>query len=494
MSPADLLYPIAVGLGEGGWIAVLYLLVDTLSKVDTPLGLAIFAVVAAGVCAAADRLDRWGLSRTTLIIGLTVGGAVVGLLATPAARAALVSGDIAGALGADPGGALVGLAALRGFLRGGAVRDPEVAIRPVWIGTIGLAIAWIFAGVLLEPGRSEFRAAALAPTLSFLFGSLAAAGLARTELAAAEGRFRWDSNRPWLIALIGVLAAFVLAAVPIGRGTERMIAAIIAWPLSLPVAIVALVIIRLLVPGRRRAARQAGMRLLVPVVAFVVLAIIAVILPRGVERAAGEADNPAAGLASEPTSNISDLILLAIAILIVVATLLFLARAWGGARRPVEPGRQSEIRRIAFRDLEGDQGGDPGRRWLRFLPRRQGRPGDAVAAYLAALRELAAFPDLQRADYETPARHARRLRHSGTGSLELELLAADYELARWGARRITPPEDQRAIGRWARLRAGLPVRDHGPGKAGPGDVGPRIRTQVHGSSRHDALATGSPDE
>src|SRR6266508_4506169 len=104
MSPAELLYPIAIGLGEGGWITVLYLLVDTLSKVDAPLGLAIFALVAAIVCAGADRLDRWGQSRTTLIVGLTVGGAVVGLLATPAARAALASGDITAALGADPGG------------------------------------------------------------------------------------------------------------------------------------------------------------------------------------------------------------------------------------------------------------------------------------------------------------------------------------------------------------------------------------------------------
>ena len=47
MSRASLAYPIAVGLAEGGWLTVLYLLVDAVARVHPPLGLAVFAVSAA---------------------------------------------------------------------------------------------------------------------------------------------------------------------------------------------------------------------------------------------------------------------------------------------------------------------------------------------------------------------------------------------------------------------------------------------------------------
>jgi hypothetical protein len=81
-----------------------------------------------------------------------------------------------------------------------------------------------------------------------------------------------------------------------------------------------------------------------------------------------------------------------------------------------------------------------------------------VSAYLAALRVIEPDEELRRGPAETPAGHARRLRQAGAGTLELDLLAADFELARWGGRRISSAEDRRAIGRWERLRVRLAAR------------------------------------
>src|SRR5688500_16221762 len=57
-----------------------------------------------------------------------------------------------------------------------------------------------------------------------------------------------------------------------------------------------------------------------------------------------------------------------------------------------------------------------------------------------------------RAPRTTPAA-ARAVRDGAPGfGPSLDLLAADYELARFGERPITPREDRRAIDRWRRIR------------------------------------------
>jgi hypothetical protein len=56
---------------------------------------------------------------------------------------------------------------------------------------------------------------------------------------------------------------------------------------------------------------------------------------------------------------------------------------------------------------------------------------------------------------ETPAEHARRLRGDGVGALSLDLLAADYALARFGGLGLGEREDRRAVGRWRQLRTRL---------------------------------------
>jgi hypothetical protein len=100
----------------------------------------------------------------------------------------------------------------------------------------------------------------------------------------------------------------------------------------------------------------------------------------------------------------------------------------------------------------------PGSGWLArvrqrlFRLRPERRPVTAEAAYLATLKELEPLPFHRRLDVETPAGHARRLHVEGSGTLELDLLAANYQLSRWGRRHLPERETRRAIGRWERSR------------------------------------------
>jgi hypothetical protein len=109
----------------------------------------------------------------------------------------------------------------------------------------------------------------------------------------------------------------------------------------------------------------------------------------------------------------------------------------------------------------------PARRWL---PQRRARaPTDAAGAYLAALGELRRDDDLERLADETPSEHARRLRGQGAAvrfGRALDLLAADYELARFGGRTLSGGEHRRALARWRRIRSGMrmgrPPEPRGP--------------------------------
>jgi hypothetical protein len=229
-------------------------------------------------------------------------------------------------------------------------------------------------------------------------------------------------------------------------------AALIAWPLSLPLLVAGALVARLVVPARRGSLRRTGAQAAWPLIVLGALAVLAAVLPR--RQIAPTEDVPAGSGPTpiEPTTAVFDLVLALLAVAIVVAVLLFLARAWRRAADPVDRSGLGENRGREPADAGGETAAGWGlRRRLRALVRR-GRPADAVAAYLATLRALESHDDLRRAADETPAAHAHRLQEAGAGSLELDLLAADFELVRWAGRRISPAEDRRAIGRWERLR------------------------------------------
>ena len=96
---------------------------------------------------------------------------------------------------------------------------------------------------------------------------------------------------------------------------------------------------------------------------------------------------------------------------------------------------------------------EPARPRPGLVRRRRGAAHDAVTAYVTAVDELAAYPAYARLASETPAEHSLRLRAAGMpASVDLALLAADYQLARYAERRLTPREDRRALSRLDRLR------------------------------------------
>ena len=460
MLPVDAVYPIAIGLAEGGWVAVLYLLVDAVARVDPALHPIVFGLAAGGCCLAAARIDRLTPSRLTIVVGLLAGGAIAGVAMAAVAGLALGGRSPIGALTDDPGAVLIGLAALRGFVRAGALRDAGQAARPFFVGLVGLAAAWTFGGALSEPMRTAFRDGAVVPTLAFVAGSLAATGLARTAYAASDADFDPRTNRSWLVALLGVAAALGLAALPVGQGMERVMAAVIAWPMTLPIVIAVAFVARILVPSRGGVLRRAGAFTFGPLIILAVLAVISVLLPHNQVGPTPNEGGVAGSQGPDPYSPVFGIGLTLAAIAIIAAVLVFVARAWrrnaDATRRPGLERRQHVIGR-GETDVGAGLGlGDRLRRLV-----RRGRPGDAVAAYVAVLRALEPDEELRRDPAETPAAHARRLREKGIGTLELDLLAADFELARWGGRRLSRAEDRRAVGRWDRLRERFAERTAG---------------------------------
>jgi hypothetical protein len=140
---------------------------------------------------------------------------------------------------------------------------------------------------------------------------------------------------------------------------------------------------------------------------------------------------------------------------IAVAAILVLAAAWMRRQRPDDDEDVFETRTI-----DRNVGPMPPRRRPRPW-RRTVRPSDAVAAYLALLRDLRPHEELNRRPAETPAEHARRLRDELDGlaasdRLAVSLLAADYALDRFGGVGLPSREHRRAVRRWWRLRRQLP--------------------------------------
>jgi hypothetical protein len=80
---------------------------------------------------------------------------------------------------------------------------------------------------------------------------------------------------------------------------------------------------------------------------------------------------------------------------------------------------------------------------------------------VALVDELDRHADIRRDVAETPAEHAARLRRIGRSRLSLDLLAADYALARYGGVALRATEDRRGVGRWRALRKRIPTAPPG---------------------------------
>ncbi len=448
---AEVLGPVLVGLAEGAWITVVYVLIETVGRANYPLGLPIFSLVAFLGALAGPRLERLGDSRWRVMTLVAVAVGMLGMLLGPGVIGGLLAGDSAQAFGAQPGGWLLGVAAFRGMLGGGSLDDPDGATRPVVRGVIGLSIAWLYAGLLPDASQAAFRAAALGPTLLFVAAGIASAGLRRVQAVAIPTGIRWWRNRAWLVILAASLIGLTVLALPMARAVasvEPRILGLEGFPeLVIIVALVALI----LAPtgGRQRPSVLSVRGAIVLTVLFIGIAVVYNILhsqdKSGPAGAAG-----GGGTGAQAGNGMLGVVIVAWVLLGAALVVIVLARNWRRSRLEEMTGSFADEGDFEIRAPGGGWLARARDRLIRLRPDR--RPATAEAAYLATLKELDQLHSHRRLEIETPAAHARRLHREGAGSLELDLLAANYELSRWGGRNLSERETRRAIGRWERSR------------------------------------------
>ena len=411
---------------------------------DPTVGVAQLAVVAAVGAAvarvAARRLgDRW----PWLAVALAAVAGAIGWLGAPEVRALLSvrgTSGIGEALGANPGGWLAGLAFVRGVAHAQLRPDPARTGSMLWLGVPGLAVAALVGGMIAEPWRSRFLVDAEATVLVFLLAGILALALARLSMIPRGIELDWRRNPAWVTLLVTLVLATAAAAIAASVFAAPVIVAI------LEAAMTPLLLIGLVAGFDRRAARI----LLVSVCAAVFLGAL-ILAFQGLARPGGGAATGGIVVPGGSTTAPHALIAIAaVAVVGAIVTVLVLARLWmRTSRPPVDDVTETRV-------IDRGEVARPARRGRRRLSfGRRPVPTDAVAAYVALLEDLEPLPPVRRAPGETPSQHARRLRDAGLGGLELDLLAADYGLVRFGERRLSQPEERRALARATSLRRRL---------------------------------------
>ncbi|HVA85692.1 MAG TPA: DUF4129 domain-containing protein [Candidatus Saccharimonadales bacterium] len=430
-------------VAEGAWIGIVYDLIQIARGepvVLGPIGLSVAALL--GLLVARVASDRLGPSWPPALVLLTFGAGAAGWLVSDPARAALLSGNVERALSQHQAGWLAGLAFLRGKAHARlAVSERTLARLLAW-GTPGLAIPLFIGHSLLEPARTSFENRTIVEVLLFIVAGTIGLAMARLARLGAVAGFDWRSNRFWLV-LLGVAALTTVVAVPaafVVAPTVQLGVALLLPPLLVVALFAGIGTIRL---------RSIGIVLGVGLLAFIISRLgLAIRQQTPTQPGSGAAGNVG------PSDATSTLLSWLPVFAIIVVVILVVARIWSRRRAEARLAPREE------RAIERSPAAEPARRPRRSLLHlpwggREPPPTDAVEAYLAALADLERDPELGRRANESPARHARRLREAGSGSLEFELLAADYQLARFGGVPLTPGEQRRAIDRWRRLRGGL---------------------------------------
>ncbi|MEO7117873.1 MAG: hypothetical protein ABIZ34_02750, partial [Candidatus Limnocylindrales bacterium] len=405
-------------IAEGAWLSVLYVAVQSLAKADDqPLGVvAIAATVGLGVL-----LARWVEDRehAPILLGaalLTAG--VAGVLASASARAQLGEGPAA-VFTAHAGGLILVVALIRGFSHRDTADAEAVVDRLLRWGALSLVVPWAIGLGLKQPAHDAFIEGAFGGTVIFVGAGLVSLAAARLRRLGDEAGFDWRAGRAWLgtmaivvvaLVLIMIPSAFILGA-PVSTAIREVLAPIVILLWSIPVA--------------------AG-----TIVAFLLsplLGIFGPILTRLLtsfsSMVANEPPPTGSQASAEPSASALDWFMGGVIIvLVIVAAWLIrrLARRRSHLRAP-RLDDPSDRRRMVIPISLPRFGGLHVR-----LPGVHRDPNDAVTAYLRLLTDAAADPDLTRVATETPHDHALRLRKSGRTGLALDLLAADYELARFG--------------------------------------------------------------
>jgi hypothetical protein len=431
--------PVALAIvAEAAWIWVVAGLMQEYALREPELGLVAFVgFVAVGAIGAALLSTRLGPRWPAAALALMAIAGTIGWLASPAARAAIGEVGVGHALAVHPGGWLASIAVLRGFAHGRLPLGEQTLSRLLTVGIPGLAIVTLAGGMVAEPWRGRFLADALIAAIAFATSATLSLAMARLTAVGADSGFDWRRNPAWVGLLIVLVAVTAAVAIP---------ASLVAGPLIsflVGVAIGPFILIGLVIGFDRRAVRILAMFVAAAIVLVTVLSIIGQAVKPATPAPAGGVAGPAAP-PTEPGQAVA--VGAALVVLAAIVATVILARLWM-RRVAVSDDGIAETRTI-------DRGEErrPGRRPSR---RRRSTPVDAVSAYLALNEDLAGDRALERRPTETPAEHARRIRAAGRRELGLDLLAADYALARFAGVRLSGAEDRRAIGRWRVLRVRL---------------------------------------
>lgn len=454
--------PVALALlAEAAWTAVLSGFLQAFALRDPTLGIpAMLLACGAGLAAARWLAPRAGRRWPQLAAALTIGVAMLGWLASPEVRATLGTpgrDPLGAAIVANLGGFVAGVAFLRGMPYARLPPDPGRIASVLGIGTLGIAIVATVGGVVGDPWRARFLADTTVEVVVFLVAGLASLTLSRLMVvgsASGTDTVDWRRNPAWI-----ALAALLLG----GIAATSLATSAIAGPLV--VAAMGASIPFILVLGFAAGVDWRTFRI-IAITMVLMLVVAEVLRVLGAKPEAAPPIAPPAPPAQQAVATPDSAILVVIALALAAVAIVAVVTRWMRRPRVVEQAGDEE-RWIDH----GDSGGRDiarSRRWR--SPRGRGRPADAVAAYRALLEVLASRDGVRREDGETPAAHAARLREGGVGALELDLLAADYGLVRFGGVRLSDAEERRAVRRASILRRVLvgQRQDSKSAGAGPG--------------------------
>jgi multisubunit Na+/H+ antiporter MnhC subunit len=440
-------------VAEGSWITVLADLVQDYALRAPLLGIPAFtAFVAGGTLAGATLGRRLGGRWPPIALLLVIAAGVLGCLTSPEARAALVHGDVGRAVASHPGGWLAGLAVVRGFAHAGVgagASAPESLIR---LGLPGVALAVGLGGAIAEPWRSAFHAGAIVAAAAFAVTATLGLAFTRLTVAGHDAGFDWRRGPAGgglvALAVLSVIVGVVAFGDVIGGGIQLVLASAIG---------------PLLVVGLMFGWSRVELRVVVSL-ALVVLAVGLVTwliggLGGSSEPSIQETVDQLTARSGPSADRFVGIGLGAAGVLGASALIVVLVRRWMRRLSVADTDSVTETRWIDF-----GTSSRPARRGLRL---RRPAPRDAATAYAALMDDLEPRDAVRRMPAETPFEHATRLRAMADGRLSLDLLAADYALARFGDVSLSKAETRRAIGRWHELRRTLGRRVARPAPAPP---------------------------
>ena len=437
---------VLIALAEAAWISVAAGLLQEFSLHDPGLGIpALVPFVLAGIAFARLLGPRLGSRWPAVGFALVIGSGAVGWLSSPLTRGVLPEG-IGPALAAHPGGFLAGLALLRGFAHARIPLAEDTVANLLAVGVPGLAVAAAAGGLVVDPYRTRFLDDSLVAAIVFVAAAILALALTRLDAIGTDGGFDWRRNPRWLVLTIAMVIAAIAVAIPLATVAGTVITVVLSlalWPM----------LIAGLVTGIDRAAlrRFAALGSFVVVVLFILFRLFGKVSDAPALRTAEDAGTAPPPSPAEQlfTIGMGGLLLLGAIVAIIVLIALWMRKA---PRPEAFPGESRTIDASA-------EGLAPSRR--RTWPGFRAAPTTAAQAYVALIEDLDSHPDVRRRPAETPWAHAARLRAGGRAALSLDLLAADYALARYGGVALSEHEHRRAVERWRGLRRRLATRSVG---------------------------------